>query len=56
MKICCNCLQEYVPEPDSSDPGAELGELFLEQVDQDSRYCPCCREILGILNLLGFGE
>jgi hypothetical protein len=36
----------------------DLGEMFLEHMGDDDAedVCPKCKEELGIINLLGFGE
>jgi len=67
MKICQNCFQEFEDMTEAATIPAEvLGEIFLEAVGCDNpeaigvqdarRFCPSCREKLGIVNLLGFGS
>jgi len=57
-KICSKCFREFTEEDSDRSPIEVLGQIYLEGVDnQDARdICPICREALGILNLLGFGE
>ena len=57
-KICAKCFREYFEEDGLATPMEELGRIFLGAVqDQDTgNFCPECRNELGILNLLGFGE
>lgn len=58
-KICDQCLREYFEDDDAISPADELGRIFLKRIE-DTRstknICPECREKLGILFLLGFGE
>lgn len=57
-KICSRCFREFTEEDISPSPVEVLGQIYLDVVEkQDARdICPICREDLGILNLLGFGE
>lgn len=59
MKICKRCLREFSEEDllDSS-PATRLAEIFIGDIDiQDiNDLCPECREELGVMNLLGFGQ
>jgi len=59
MKRCKRCLREYdESDPAVYSPAQELGELFLDDDDPDGgkQLCPDCREEIGVLNLLGFGQ
>ena len=59
MKICKRCLQEYGKDvPADYSPAQELGELFLDDAypEEGKELCPDCREEMGMLNLLGFGQ
>ena len=59
MKICKQCLREFEDRiPVDFSPIQELGELFLDDVatEEGKELCPDCREEMGVLNLLGFGE
>lgn len=59
MKVCKQCLREYDEQiPGDYSPAQELGELFLDDTEPGRRneLCPDCREEMGMLNLLGFGE
>jgi len=59
VKICENCLGAYIDEDEPATPAYRLGQLFFDTLeDRDARQniCPKCREELGILFLLGFGE
>lgn len=57
-RICSKCFREFTEEDSRPIPIETLGQIYIEGVDnQDARdVCPICREELGILNLLGFGE
>jgi hypothetical protein len=57
-KICKKCLREFDDEYEDVGPVEKLGEIFLKSVDERDikGYCPECKEELGIMNLLGFGE
>ena len=57
-KICDQCCREYYDEDDPLSPADELGRIFLETMQERDTVslCPECREKLGIVFLLGFGE
>ncbi|MBN1382695.1 MAG: hypothetical protein JXA41_13570 [Deltaproteobacteria bacterium] len=57
-KICENCGRQYFDEKNSASPPEALGRIFLEALQnrKPQNLCPDCREELGILSLLGFGE
>ena len=59
MKTCSSCgrpIEEAEFNPDN--PAEILGDLFRESVSpaDDSALCPTCKEDLGILSIMGFGE
>ncbi|MGO9136427.1 MAG: hypothetical protein ACLP9S_08370 [Syntrophales bacterium] len=59
MKVCKRCFREFDENEDIDYSIArELGEIFVSSVGnvdiQD--LCPQCREELGVMNLLGFGQ
>ncbi len=57
MKTCSNCGQP-IYEDSIENPAETLGALA-EQASSDingSCLCPDCKEQLGILSLMGFGE
>jgi hypothetical protein len=59
VKICENCFGAYIDEGEPETPAHRLGQLFFDTLeDRGARpnICPKCREELGILSLLGFGE
>ncbi|MCD6152532.1 MAG: hypothetical protein J7J07_01290 [Syntrophobacterales bacterium] len=61
MKICKRCFREFEEsEVDVVDvsPATELVDILLENigVEDINDLCPLCREELGVVNLLGFGE
>lgn len=59
MKICKRCFREF-DEEDVLDvnPAKDLADNFLQDsgVANINDLCPECREELGIMNLLGFGQ
>jgi hypothetical protein len=59
MKICSKCgrqIEDNDLEP--GNPAEILGDLFHEVVSQvdDTDICQACKEELGMLSMLGFGE
>jgi hypothetical protein len=58
VKICKYCFKEYDDEDDPATPLEELGRIASDALeDQDAaKICPDCKEKLGILFFLGFGE
>ena len=57
MKRCRECGTEIEEGNDEHNPAGDLGNIFLQGTDADADdVCPGCKEELGILNLLGFGE
>lgn len=59
MKRCLRCMQPFEePEEGIESPLEELSEIFLSgiEVERPEDYCPQCREELGMMTLLGFGE
>jgi len=59
MKTCRRCLREFDAHvPADYSPAQEIGELFLDAADPEggNELCPDCREEMGMLNLLGFGQ
>jgi len=61
LKICKRCFREFEEsEVDVVDvsPATELVDILLENigVEDINDLCPLCREELGVVNLLGFGE
>lgn len=59
MKTCKRCFREF-DEEDFLDvsPAKELADIFLQDVGivDINELCPECREELGVMHLLGFGE
>jgi len=59
MPRCKRCGQKFEADDDLDySPARELGDIFVESIgDVDPQsLCPDCREELGIVSLLGFGE
>jgi len=59
MKICRRCGREYDEhDHDNNNPAQTLGKLYWDNADTEGEdaLCPACREEIGILNLLGFGQ
>lgn len=57
MKQCSNCGQP-IQEDSNKNPAEILGDLaeqFISEGD-DSCLCQACKEEVGMLNLMGFGE
>jgi len=52
------CGREFEDDHFFSNPFMEIGEIYLESNGTTSidDICPECREDLGIMSLLGFGE
>jgi hypothetical protein len=57
MNLCSNCGQP-IQEDNSKNPVEILGDLSEQSIsaDDDSCLCPACKEELGMLSLMGFGE
>ncbi len=57
MKLCSNCGQS-IQEDNSKNPAEILGDLVEQSVNEvdDSCLCQACKEELGMLSLMGFGE
>lgn len=59
MKICKYCGFRFEDiEIQETNPFQKMGELFYNsnnQIDSEE-ICPQCKEKLGILNILGFGD
>ena len=59
-KICKRCFREFEEEENMDiNPAEKFANLMLRDmgVEEDIRdLCPQCREELGIMNILGFGE
>ena len=58
MKICKRCLREFEEEDQHMSPAEELVDIFLQVIgiEDINDLCPQCREELGVVNLLGFGQ
>jgi hypothetical protein len=58
MRSCSKCGESFREEDEERDPALDLGEMFLEHMEDEAAedVCPKCKEELGIFNLLGFGE
>ena len=57
MPRCRKCGEKYDEEEGAMSPVGALGEIFLESAGENPRgLCPACREEMGVLGLLGFGE
>jgi hypothetical protein len=59
MKICTYCgLPFEDTEIQETNPFQKMGELFYSSNNQSDseEICPPCKEKLGILNILGFGD
>jgi len=61
MNTCKRCFREF--EESEADvlgvsPATELADIFLEDIGIEgiNDLCPQCRDELGAMNLLGFGE
>ena len=57
MKTCSNCGQP-IQENDMKNAAEILGELQETSSDEVDDHCLCqaCKEELGMLSLIGFGE
>jgi len=59
LKTCKRCFQEFDEEDvlENSLP-TELADIFIQDIGTDdiNDLCPQCREELGVINLLGFGQ
>ena len=57
MRQCRRCGERYDEEEGTKSPAEALGEIFLESAGgEPDNLCPRCREEIGVLGLLGFGE
>lgn len=59
MKLCTRCQQYFEDKEDVGEsPVAELADIFLAGSEhaEPEDMCPQCREELGMMTLLGFGE
>ena len=58
MKICVRCYREFEEDDIDISPADELADIFMHDVGVEdiNDLCPQCREELGIMNLLGFGQ
>lgn len=57
MPKCRKCGEKFDEEEETMSPVEALGEIFLESAGENPRgLCPRCREEIGVLGLLGFGE
>ena len=59
MKICKRCFREFNEEDVLEvSPSAELADIFIRDtgIEDINNLCPECREELGVMNLLGFGQ
>jgi len=57
MKLCSNCGQP-IQEDSNKKPAEILGDLFEKSTSEVDDHCLCqaCKEELGMLSLIGFGE
>jgi len=61
LKTCRRCFREFEEEEvldvDAS-PATELADIMLRDIgiEDINDLCPDCREELGVINLLGFGQ
>ena len=57
MKTCSNCGQS-IQENDMKNAAEILGEIQEESTGEfdDQNLCQACKEELGMLRLMGFGE
>jgi len=54
---CKKCGEKYDEDEGAASPVETLGEIFLESAGEEpDNLCPRCREEIGVLGLLGFGE
>jgi len=58
VKICKRCAKEYDDHEGATTTAGELGQICLESIGDEhaDQLCPDCKEEVGILNLLVFGE
>lgn len=58
MKVCARCGREFDDDHFCPNPFMEIGDIYLESTGtvRIDDICPECREDLGIMSLLGFGE
>ncbi|OPY08323.1 MAG: hypothetical protein A4E67_01016 [Syntrophaceae bacterium PtaB.Bin038] len=54
---CRKCGEQYDEDEGARSPVETLGEIFLESAGEEpDNLCPGCREEIGVLGLLAFGE
>jgi len=54
---CKKCGEKYDEDEGVASPVETMGEIFLESAGENPLgLCPACREEIGVLGLLGFGE
>ncbi len=58
MKRCKRCDKPFMEDEESYDHIRDLGEIYVEEIGNVDAQALChkCREELGIMNLLGFGQ
>ncbi len=58
MKRCKRCDKPFMEDEERYNHIRDLGEIYVEEIGNvDAQdLCPKCREDLGIMNLLGFGQ
>lgn len=59
MKRCSRCQQYFEDQEDVGEPpAAEPADVFLLSTGEANPedLCPACREEVGMITLLGFGE
>ncbi len=58
MNVCIRCDREFEDDHFFSNPFRKIGDIYLESIGtaKIDYICPECREDLGIMSLLGFGE
>ncbi len=59
IKKCKMCFREFEGEDVWEDsPAMELGDIFARNtgIEDISDLCPECKEELGVINFLGFGQ
>jgi len=58
MKPCKRCFREFEVDVVDVNPATELADIFLRDigVEDINDLCPQCREKLGVMDLLGFGQ
>jgi len=58
IKICKRCFKEFEEEDLDISPATELANIMFRDIgiEDINDLCPDCREELGVMNLLGFGQ